>query len=741
MPAARPVVALALLVVTLLAGAAIEEDRTVATASTQPPDSATPGQTTPLTSRPVPAVAREPVTSGLDVTMESLTPSRLQPGVPVQVTGTITDVEDKDWTNLKVYLVLDQVPVATPDALDTVLVSEPDAVTGERIADIGYFDELGDLDAGQSVGYSLEVPFRLLDLDTSPPGVYTVGVHVLADVDRVTAGRVRTLMPLMSTSAELPAVDLTVMLPLRTPLVREPDGTYADLDGVLEQVAPGGRMRNLLDLAATAEAGETALLLDPALIDLLVAVVADDFSPLEDPESTDDVQEADLQTPVDGVASTAQRRYADEFLTDLGSVTSSVELLVEPYGAADLSALNELDSRSLQRTVARMGTLALERADLDGEQVLLPVGDLQPERLARLARRHTLVLGSDQVSRWDVTEGAGVRLRDADPTARRRGVPAVVVEEALSEGGPDPGITDSLLQIRQRLLSETAVLAFGAAASDDEAAAPGLVHLADADWDPGVGLAGSDFLDELATSWISSTPLADQLPGDEAAARVRPADPDELDRGGAANVSEAVVRAARGIRGSATLVQSLVGVESRLLRWYDRAAALALSSHQRDESAATAERADTVSAQLDRLLDEVVVEGPEFVTLSSDSGSFPITVTNHLPRPITVGLSLSDSANVLRFGEVPMETIGAGGSAQLTLEVGAPELGVTAVTAGLVAPNGRAFGTPAAFNLRSSVVGAVIWVAFGAGGLFLVLLVVRRLGRRVVASRRGRVAS
>jgi len=58
-----------------------------------------------------------------------------------------------------------------------------------------------------------------------------------------------------------------------------------------------------------------------------------------------------------------------------------------------------------------------------------------------------------------------------------------------------------------------------------------------------------------------------------------------------------------------------------------------------------------------------------------------------------------------------------------------------------VAPNGRTFGRPATFNLRSSVVGAVIWIAFGAGGLFLVLLVVRRLGRRIVASRRSQVAS
>ena len=722
-PAVRPLIALVLLGAVVLAGLTIAApDRSVGKALTAAP-------------------SREPVTSGLEVTMASLSPSRLQPGTPVQVTGTITDVEDKDWTNLKVYLVLDQVPVATPDALDTVLVSEPDAVTGERIADIGFFDEVGDLGAGASVGYSLEVPFRLLDLDAAPAGVYTVGVHVLADVERVTAGRVRTTMPLVPTATELPPVDLTVLLPLRTPLVREPDGTYADLDGVLAQVAPGGRMRNLLELAATAETGETTVLLDPALIDLLLAVVADDFSPPEARGAGEDGDEPDLQTPVDGVASTAQRRYAAEFLADLRSVTSTVELLAEPYGAADLTAVRELGSRSLQRSITRMGALALARAGLEADQVLLPAGDLQPDQLAPLARRRTVVLGSEQLSGWDATEGAGAWLADEDAIARRGAAPVVVADESLRQGGPEPGITDSLLQIRQRLLSETAVLAFDAAASDDASTAPGLVYLPEADWDPGVGLAGGDLFDELGTPWISWASAAAQLPDDEDRALARPVYPEELGAEEAVDVSLPVVRAARGIRSRATVLQSLLGSESGLLRWYDRAAALTVSSHQGGDPLGAAERADTVADQFDRLLGEVAVEGPDFVTLSSDSGSFPVTVTNNLPRPITVGLTLSDSANILRFDELPLETIDAGDSAQLTLEVGAPDLGVTAVTARLVAPNGRTFGTPATFNLRSSVVGAVIWIAFGAGGLFLVLLVVRRLGRRIVASRRSQVAS
>ncbi|MDQ3629178.1 MAG: DUF6049 family protein [Actinomycetota bacterium] len=716
--------ALVLLVAALLAGWTVAiPDRSVGTA---------------VTDR---EVGREPVSSGLDVTMESLSPSQLQPGSPVQVTGTITDVEGKKWTNLKVYLVLDQVPVATPEALDTVLASEPDQVSGERIVRPGTFLELGDLEAGASLPYSLEVPFGALGLDAAPAGVYTVGIHVLADVDRVTAGRARTLVPLVPPSTQTPPVDLTVLLPLRTPLVREPDGTYADLDGVLEQVAPGGRMHNLLGLAATAQSGQAAVLLDPALVDLLIAVVDDDFSPLEGPEKTGAEADPDLQTPVNGVVSSAQRGNAAQFLADLRTVTSTVDLLVEPYGAADITAVRELGSRSLKRSITRMGALALQRAGLDAEPVLLPVGDLAPDLLAQLARRRSLVLGSEQVRAWNVTEGAGTWLRVGNATTRRGAAPVVVVDETLTEGGPEPGITDSLLQIRQRLLSETAVLAFVAAASDDQPAAPGLVYLADAEWDPGVGLAGSDLFDGLDTSWISSASLAAQLPGAEEEGRARPANVDAPGSQDAANVSLPVVQAARGIRRQATLVQSLVGSESRLLRWYDRAAALTVSSHQRADPAAAVERADTVSAQLDRLLGEVAVEGPEFVTLSSNSGSFPITVTNNLPRPITVGLSLNDSANALQFDPVPLETIDAGDSAQLTLEVGAPDLGVTAVSATLMAPNGRTFGTPAAFNLRGSVVGAVIWVAFGAGGLFLVLLVVRRLGRRVVTFRRGRVAS
>lgn len=703
-------------------------------------------------------VTSEPVTSGLDVTMESLSPSQLQPGSPVQVTGTITDVEDEEWTNLKVYLVVDEMPATTPDELDTVLASEADAVTGERITASGSFAELGDLGAGGSVGYSLDVPSRLLGLDDASPGVYTVGVHVLTDRTdggRLTAGRARTLMPLVLPGTEAPPVGLTVMLPLRTPLVREPDGTYPDLDGVLEQVGPGGRMRNLLDLAATTESGDTSLLLDPALIDLLLAVVADEFdSPLRSPPSErqgpdtdetdtdetaeeDGAEETDLQTPVDGVVSSAQRRSAADFLDDLRGVAETVDLLAEPYGAADLTAVRSFGSRYLQRSVARAGAVALERAGLDAEPVLLPVGDLHSDQLARLAGRRTVVLGSEQLQGWDVTDGPGTWLGDtpSDAATRRRGeASVVVVDETLADGGPEPGVTDGPVQIRQRLLSETAVLSLTAGAAG-RTSAPGLVHLAGASWDPGVGQSGSGLFDALDTPWISPASLTAQLPVEGEATRARPAT--DL----APGVAEYVVDAARGIRSRATIVQSLVGREVDLLRWYDRTAALTVSSHQRDDGLAAQQRAGEVADDLNRALARVGVEGPEFVTLSSDSGTFPITLTNELPRPITVGVSLRDSAGALRFGDVPLETIDAGGSAQLALEVGAPDLGVTEVTATLVTANGRTFGTAETFNLRSSVVGAYIWVAFAAGGVFLVLLVVRRLGRRIVASRRGQVPS
>ena len=52
------------------------------------------------------------------------------------------------------------------------------------------------------------------------------------------------------------------------------------------------------------------------------------------------------------------------------------------------------------------------------------------------------------------------------------------------------------------------------------------------------------------------------------------------------------------------------------------------------------------------------------------------------------------------------------------------------LTARMVTPDGEAFGTPAVFNVRSSRVGAALWVAIGLAAAFVVVALARRFRGR-----------
>ena len=47
----------------------------------------------------------------------------------------------------------------------------------------------------------------------------------------------------------------------------------------------------------------------------------------------------------------------------------------------------------------------------------------------------------------------------------------------------------------------------------------------------------------------------------------------------------------------------------------------------------------------------------------------------------------------------------------------------------MVTPDGESFGDPAVFNVRSSRVGAALWVAIGVAAAFVVVALARRFRR------------
>jgi hypothetical protein len=139
--------------------------------------------------------------------------------------------------------------------------------------------------------------------------------------------------------------------------------------------------------------------------------------------------------------------------------------------------------------------------------------------------------------------------------------------------------------------------------------------------------------------------------------------------------------------------------------------------------------AEAVSDQLNGELADISVEGPEALTLSSTTGQFPITVRNQSPHRVRVGLGVESSAPGVHF-EAPLTVdVEAGESRTVTVDMDMESVTATTVTARLSGSNGQEFGAATDFNVRSSQVGAAVWIAIGISVVFVAIALIRRFGR------------
>jgi hypothetical protein len=163
------------------------------------------------------------------------------------------------------------------------------------------------------------------------------------------------------------------------------------------------------------------------------------------------------------------------------------------------------------------------------------------------------------------------------------------------------------------------------------------------------------------------------------------------------------------------------------------------SARARDHARLARLRAVSSARRLHGLMQRVRIDGPSFVTMSSEEGTFAITLVNGLEQPVTVGVEAHTGSPGLTISSPDPVTIGPGQRASVRLHASAHDIGVHSVT--LLPTN--AHGVPVAagtqFNVRSSQVGLVIWIIMGVGAGALLLASAFRIVRRV--RRRSRAGS
>lgn len=650
---------------------------------------------------PLPAATAADETADIRVSISSVSPSVLAPDAKVTLTGTLVNRNKHAWQAAQVYLVIAKSPFTTRAQVDEA-TDNPQAYAGDRVTDIGTFDELGDLAPGQQRSFTVSVPFDKLGI-TGDEGIYPVGVQVLATNTDGTRSldslaRATTFLPLVSRDSE--AVPTSVVWPFLMTDYRGVDGRYQDPTALMASVSKGGQLRNLLDLADSSGSAGTAMI-DPALL-----VGIDDLAKRR-------------HMPKGTKFTAAQQEEAERFLADLLVFARGHSPWILGFDRPDDLALSlNPDLRRPLRTAVLAATDAvLTKFQLSGRRVSWPTRDGVTKALISDLRDtgdSPVIVSPQAVTNWEPRLGSLIQYNSAT------GPVPVLVNSLQSFKGEGPG---TVVTLRQKVLADAA-LAVLERSIDPESRADA-VMMVDPQWNPGSDWASGQlstafnapFVRGVGLDSLLTRPLAAYDGEVPSAANARPISRKQLSLAAEIVTAGGVLSSAISQSGDvdAELAQNVAGV---------------LGVHWRSDRATGEAVAAARLRQTRAELDKISIESPQSVTLSSSKGGFPLTILNESDSEITVGVDLESSNPALTIPAVKPVTIGAGERHTLTVTVDLGNQRTAYLTASLVTSNGNEIGMPATFKVRSSSIGVVLWVAMGLAGALVLAALVRRFHRR-----------
>jgi len=234
----------------------------------------------------------------------------------------------------------------------------------------------------------------------------------------------------------------------------------------------------------------------------------------------------------------------------------------------------------------------------------------------------------------------------------------------------------------------------------------------------------------LRTALQTVTPVnrgALQTGAESAAAELRPSDMAALGR-----IAQQVSSLNEALRDNDAAAALLGGFNNGIQR--------AESSAWRRDRAGGSALTRTLRNRITQLTAAVHLVQPAVGTYSLSSANSPVvvTVSNELPRPVTVRVSVAPANGVVGFRASPLEmqTIPARSIATIRIPTHVDRLGKFQVVAVLSTPDGRQLGPGVTLNLRATSIGTVTKAITIIAVSILVLALLRRLAQRVRRVRR-----
>ncbi|GAA3520082.1 DUF6049 family protein [Aeromicrobium panaciterrae] len=652
-----------------------------------------------LLGSPAQAADKDP---DLTVTITSLSPSWLKADAKITMRGTITNNDDHAWDEVQAYLVIPATPFTTRAQLDDA-IDNGDAYTGTRVIEPGAFDELGDLAPKQTVSFEITVPYGQLGI-SGGTGVYPIGAQVLGtDTDGTRAndaiGRATTFLP--NIPSDQKPVPTTLVWPLLMPDYRGVDGNYHDPVATLALISPGGRLRNVLDLARSVPQSSATVLIDPAL---LVGI--------------DDI--ANKRHIAKGVELTEdQTALAKAFLDELLAYLRSHNIWILDFDRPDVLALaaNPDLRRGLAEAVDAATQSAITTYQISGRRVTWPTRrGVTPSLLATERRdgETPMIVTPASVPGWERRLGS---LVSYDST---RGPLPLLVNDVLDAGVP--GGT-SVVSLRQRILSDAALA--GLQRAIDSKSHADAVTMVDPTWDPGANAAGAGLSTAFGAPFARGATLDDLLTRPLATYAGRVPTTSSVKP-----VSRTQLQAAADLAATGKALSSIDTDDEDVNATIARQVAGIVGVRWRKDPPLGVRVANNLSSRADVELTKIKVEGPPSVTLSSSSGGFPLTIINDTADDIRVGVQLDSTNPALDIPSVKPVDIAAGERHTMTINIDLGRQNTTQLTARVVSTDGTVIAVSEAFNVRSSKIGVMLWVAIGLAGVLVLFAMFRRFHRR-----------
>ncbi|MGH3488631.1 MAG: DUF6049 family protein [Actinopolymorphaceae bacterium] len=701
------------------------------------------------------AAAAPPATAAegprLRVTVDSQTPYATSATKEIRVSGRVTNTGDVPLSTVNAMLWLDETPLTTREQLTAAAAERPGERLGVRLDEPWELvDEVAEvLPPRATRKFEVVVPTDEIELDES--GVYVVGVDIRAlppDTSERETWRARSFLPFIAKGTAMTPVEVSFLLPVNgrpglvegdqisTPPRSSPSRSTTTPDGLpnLREFGPNGRLSRLLELGS---AHDLTFVVDPELL-------------------------AESERMADGYTTTNGREIkADQtadvrrWLNRARGVLDAGHTLMLPYADPDLPALerHRFTERSGQAVNAAKEAVKNYRAS----GVLAWPGDGH----ADAGTLETIASSGAKTVLLSKTALPGLPQDGSSPVASlatpEGALTALVVDPALTAGG-GPAVRSSVVNVQQRFLGETALLAMqkvdpnaaapGAAASSGAAGPPGagagaapgtpqgaqrrVVAVFPRGWNPGA--AGAQLFSIVdSTSWlrpVSAAALLSQPPTAYGGPLARSGS-DEREE-----LSPAVVSKLQELDATTDTVLDLLAEPKESRSRVDLAFLRGTSMAWRHEPEHAVELIEAIDADLQETVTDVSVIPPTLVTLSSRTGRFPVTIENRGDDPVQVQLDVR-STNPDRLKVAPIEPVRVDPNRKVTVRVTAETSGgarSVLMQVDLATPGGTGFGATESFQVNIRGYGQVGWIIICAGLGLLLLAASTRIFRRVRAA-------